>query len=94
MRSQVYLPVLQGLERHIQSILEETMARHRRKFTDEEWPRVEVFARSLLKRLMHLPLKSLREDRIRAVSPPAMAEILSDLFELECRSDAAPQDRD
>ncbi|MBI4617754.1 MAG: glutamyl-tRNA reductase [Planctomycetes bacterium] len=74
------VPVIQALQRHFEDALVRASERQKRQFTDEEWPRVEVFVRSLIKKILHQPITRLKDPEPNGVPRNLRIEVLRDLF--------------
>ncbi len=80
-RSQGVGPIIRELSDHFEHVLQQAIDRHRQQFSPAEWERVEIFARSVLKKILHGPVSRLR-DGANGHPGPQDARVLADLFGL------------
>ena len=87
-------PVIRGLHDRFDRCLQRAIEQERGRFSAEEWPRVEEFTRSLLRKILHGPTTALRERGIDGLPDALRVEVVRQLFELETGEgdDALPEE--
>jgi glutamyl-tRNA reductase len=82
-------PVIRGLHDRFDGFLRRAVELEPGRFSDEEWPRVEEFTRSLLRKILHGPTTVLRERGSDGLPDPNRVRAVRELFGLQAEEEPA-----